>query len=84
MITEFLCNIFFWLANFFISLFPTFPSFGDLRISQSPMLLAVGEFGRFVDLRVLSTCLLILLVVYNIKFVWSILMWIIRKIPGVS
>ncbi len=84
MITEALCNVFFWLAKLFIGLFPTFPSFGRIRVSQTPLVQAISQLGRFVDLHVLSTCLLIILVVYNIKFVWSILMWIIRKIPGVS
>lgn len=84
MITQFLCDLFFWLANFFVGLFPKFPSFGNLRQSQSTMLAVIAELGRFADLKTLSVCLLILLVVFNIKFVWSIIMWIVRKIPGVS
>lgn len=84
MITKGICNLFFWLANFFVGLFPVFPSFGNLRVSQGPMLAVVAEFGRFADLRTLSICLLLILIVYNIKFVWSIIMWIVRKIPGVS
>ena len=38
----------------------------------------------FVSMKTVSRCLLVILIVYNIKFGWSILMWIIRKIPGVS
>lgn len=84
MITQLLCDLFFWLADFFVGLLPTFPSFSGLRQSQGPTLAMIAEIGRFLDLRTLSVCLLLVLIVYNIRFVWSLIMWIVRKIPGVS
>lgn len=84
MILEFLCNILFGLAHFFLNLFPKFPSFENLNVSLGPVFYVIKFLNMFVDVRVVSTGLLIVLIVYNIKFVWSVLMWLIRKIPGVS
>lgn len=84
MITQALCDVFYWIAGFFIGILPQFPSFDGLYINLQPLLTALLQINTFVDLKVLQTCLLIILVVYNIKFLWSIVMWIVRKIPGVS
>ena len=53
-------------------------------MSMSPLLYVVKFVNMFVSVSLLSRCVIIVLVVYNLKFVWSILMWLIRKIPGVS
>lgn len=84
MILEFICNIFFALANFFVGILPTLPSFSSLNASMAPLFYVIRFVNMFVSVKVVGNCLLIILVVYNIKFVWSILMWLIRKIPGVS
>ena len=84
MIIELFCNIFFALAHFLINLFPKFPSFNGLNASMSPLLYMVKFVNMFISVSLLSRCMIILLIVYNLKFVWSILMWLIRKIPGVS
>ena len=84
MIIELFCNIFFALAHFLINLFPKFPSFNGLNASMSPLLYVVKFVNMFISVSLLSRCMIILLIVYNLKFVWSIFMWLIRKIPGVS
>ena len=84
MIIELFFNIFFALAHFLIILFPKFPSFNGLNMSMSPLLYVVKFVNMFISVSLLSRCVIIVLVVYNLKFVWSILMWLIRKIPGVS
>lgn len=84
MIVEFFCNIVFGLLNFLIGLFPSFPSFESLNVSLAPVFYVARLVNVFLPLGVVSSCLLIVLFVYNVKFVWSILMWIIKKIPGVS
>lgn len=84
MILEFLCNIIFALAFLFVKLIPKFPSFQKLNVSLSPLFYIIKLINMFIPIQVLGSCLLMVLVVYNIKFVWSILMWLIRKIPGVS
>lgn len=84
MILEFLCNILFALTYFLVGLFPKFPSFSNLNVSLAPLFYIINFGNMFVDVRTVSTCLIVILVVFNIKFVWSILMWLVRKIPGVS
>lgn len=84
MIVEFLCNIFFGLANLIVGVLPTFPSFSNLNANLQPFFTVVRAVNSFIDLRVLGSCLLTILIVLNIKFIWSIFMWLVRKIPGVS
>ena len=71
MILQFLAEPLIALAEFLVGLFPAFPRFDSLAVTLDPVAYVI----RF---------LLVILIVYNIKFGWSILMWIIRKIPGVS
>lgn len=84
MIIEFLCNIFFGLANLLVGILPQLPSFQELNLDLSGFFSVVRLLNMFVDLKVVGICAIIILVVYNIKFIWSIFMWLIRKIPGVS
>lgn len=84
MIIEGLCNIFFALAGFVVSLLPKFPSFAGLNVSIQPLIYAFQTINSFISIKLIGSCMLILLVIYNLKFLWSILMWLIRKIPGVS
>ena len=85
MIFEGILNVFKFLALFIISLMPTFPDFSDaLSTGLDPFFDVLFSIGAFVDLGVLSTCLVILFVVMNIDFIFAIIMWIVRKIPGVS
>lgn len=84
MIIEFFCNIFFALAHFLINLFPRFPAFDQLNVSLSPVFYVIKFVNTFISIPVVGRCMIIILIVYNLKFVWSILMWLIKKIPGVS
>ena len=86
MIIELFCNIFFALAHFFNqTCSPKIPPASNgLNASMSPLLYVVKFVNMFISVSLLSRCMIILLIVYNLKFVWSILMWLIRKIPGVS
>ena len=84
MIVEFFCNHLFSMAHFLINLLPKFPSFNSLNVSMSPLFYVVRLLNMFVSFPVVSRCLLVVLVVYNLKFIWSIFMWLLRKIPGVS
>ena len=84
MIVEFFCNLFFSMAHFLINLLPKFPSFSGLNVSMSPLFYVVRLLNMVVSFPVVRKCLLIVLVVYNLKFIWSIFMWLLRKIPGVS
>ena len=84
MILQFLLEPLFLLAEFLVKLFPTFPRFNNLAVSLNPIAYVIRFLNMFVSLQAVSRCLIAILVVYNIKFGWSILMWVIRKISGVS
>ncbi|RPF41879.1 hypothetical protein EDD70_3005 [Hydrogenoanaerobacterium saccharovorans] len=84
MLLEWICNIFFSLAYFVLKLIPSFPQVDGLNISMSPLFYVLGFINNFVSLRVVSGCLLTVLVVFNCKYVWSLICWVIKKIPGVS
>lgn len=84
MIVECLCIVFFGLANLLLGILPTFPSFETLNVSIASVLYVFGLVNNFVSVSLLGNCLLIILIVCNIRFVWSILMWLVRKIPFIS
>lgn len=84
MILQFLCEPLIVLAEFLVGLFPAFPRFDSLAVTLDPIAYIIRLLDMFVSLELVSRCLLAILVVYNIKFGWSILMWVIRKIPGIS
>lgn len=53
----------------------------DFRTSGRPYI----EFiNMFISIFLLSRCLMIVPIAYNLKLVWSTLVWLIRKIPGMS
>ena len=84
MILQFLAEPLIALAEFLVGLFPAFPRFDSLAVTLDPVAYVIRFMDLFVSMQTVSRCLLVILIVYNIKFGWSILMWIIRKIPGVS
>lgn len=84
MIIEGICNVFFGVIGFIVGLFPKFPSFEALNVSLAPLFYVIKFVNLFISVKVIGGCLLILLVIYNSKFVWSIMMWLVKKIPGVS
>ena len=84
MILHFLAEPLIALAEFLVGLFPAFPRFDSLAVTLDPVAYVIRFMDLFVSMKTVSRCLLVILIVYNIKFGWSILMWIIRKIPGVS
>ena len=84
MILQFLCEPLIVLAEFLIGLFPAFPRFDSLATALDQIAYLIRFLDLFISMQTVSRCLLVILIVYNIKFGWSILMWILRKIPGVS
>lgn len=84
MILQLLCEPFIVLAEFLVHLFPSFPRFDALTTALDPIAYVIRFLDMFISMKTVSLCLLIILIIYNIKFGWSILMWVIRKIPGLS
>lgn len=84
MIVQFFCEPLILLAEFLVGLFPAFPRFDNLVVTLDPIAYVIRFLNLFVSMQMVSRCLLIILIIYNIKFGWSILMWVVRKIPGMS
>lgn len=84
MILQLLCEPFIVLAEFLVGLFPAFPRFDALITALDPIAYVIRFMDMFISMRMVSLCLLIILIIYNIKFGWSILMWVVKKIPGIS
>lgn len=69
---------------FIIGLFPTLPDMSWLIGTISPVVQVFASLNMVVDVGVLSLCIGLLFLFSNIEFVWGIIMWVVRKIPGVS
>lgn len=84
MILEFVMNLLKVFLLAVIGLFPTLPSMDWLIGGIDPVFEVIGLVDHVVSIRTLALCFGVLLVASNIQFVWGIIMWVIRKIPGVS
>jgi len=69
---------------FVISLFPTLPAMYFIKDWVNYFGELLLFVNRFVYLRVLGICLITILICYNLRLIWSIIIWVLRKIPGVS
>jgi len=82
MIIEVLLSAVRFLAIALISLLPRVPT---VRLDfLDGVFQALSLVDLLVDVRTLASCLAVLLVVWNIQFFWAIIMWVVRKIPGVN
>lgn len=84
MIVELVMNVLKSFLLFVIGLFPTLPDMSWLSRSLSPVVGVLSGIDRFIDLGTFVLCMIVLFAISNIEFVWGIIMWVIRKIPGVS
>lgn len=66
-----------------LSLIPELPSV-DWAGSLDSIRNVLVSVNMFISLPVLGNCLLAVLVCYNARMIWSVIMWVVRKIPGVS
>lgn len=69
---------------FVIGLFPTLPTLDFVPKWVETFFEMLLYINRFVSLPVLGLCLTAIFVCYNLRLIWSIIMWVVRKIPGVS
>lgn len=84
LIVQFFCEPLILLAEFLVNLCPAFPRFDALATALSPIAYVIRFLDLFISMQTVSRCLLVILIIYNIKFGWSVLMWVLRKIPGIS
>ena len=69
---------------FVIRLFPTLPEMNFIKEWVNYFGELLLFVNRFVYLRVLGICLITILICYNLRLIWSSIIWVLRKIPGVS
>lgn len=84
MIVKLLLEIVKGVLLFIIGLFPALP---DMSFLVQPLTAVTDLFvviNSFVSVRLVGFCLSVLVVFANIDFIWSIIMWVVRKIPGVE
>lgn len=67
-----------------LSLFPDLPAVDWLAESLADFGVMMQGVGMFISVRTVSMCFVLILVCYNARAIWSVIMWVVRKIPGVS
>lgn len=84
MIIEGILNVIKTFLLFLVSLFPELPTISNESTYLESLADAIKLANMFCNLSVVLGCIGICFVVYNIKAVWSMVMWVVRKIPGVN
>ncbi len=84
MILEFIMNIIKAFLLFIISLFPVLPDMTSFINLIAPIVEVLAQVNHLIDIRVLSACLVAMILMANAELIWGVIMWVIRKIPGVT
>ena len=85
MIFEGLLSIFRSIALFVINLIPPMNNVGNwVNTSLDPLFDVIIAANMFINVPVMAGCFLAVVMVSNAQLLWGILMWIVRKIPGVN
>lgn len=82
MIVEALCSLIFALVKGVLSLFPSLPAIDTSGIDS--VMRALSVLDTFVSLRMISYCFVTVFIFMNIEVFWGVIMWVVRKIPGVE
>lgn len=79
MIIEIILNFLVAIVLGIIKLFPTIP---QINLDFFNWIIRIFSLiDMFISLRVLSACLVVIFIVMNAKLIWSVIMWIVRKLP---
>lgn len=84
MILKLIMELLKFFLLFIIGLMPAVPDVSGMVSFINPVFTLLGGLNNFVSVSVAGTCLTVLLVFMNIEFIWGIIMWVVRKIPGVT
>ena len=84
MIIEGILNLVKTFLLFLIGLFPKLPEFADSGGHLDKLAEVVSYANIFCYLDIVLANLLLCFVVANARFIWGAIMWVVRKIPGVS
>lgn len=67
-----------------IALLPALPDMSGIISFIDSLSNVISVADIFVDIGVVSVCFGLIIAAYSVRFVWSVVMWVVRKIPGVS
>ncbi len=76
-----------WLKDFvlfLISLLPEIPDLSGLKPFVDALFQCYVNLDSFISIRACCICVVALILIYNVQFIWGVIMWVVRKIPGVS
>lgn len=79
MIVEAVVNLIVLLVLGILSLFPTMPTV-ELDFLNG-VIRVFSLVDLFVSLKVVGGCLVAVMVAMNARVIWSIIMWVLRKLP---
>ena len=65
-----------------IRLLPSMPSIRFDFFDGVIRVISIADM--FISLQVLSVCFTAVLILQNAHLLWSVIMWVVRKIPGVG
>ncbi len=82
MIVELILDVVKAVLLFLIGLFPELPDMSELLGFFEPVFELYLNVDAFISVKVLGSCVLFLIIFCNIEFIWGIVMWVLRKIPG--
>ncbi len=72
------------LIIFVIGLFPPLPDLSFLNTYIDSFVSVIKSLNQFVSVPTIGICFLAIFACYHARAIWSIIMWVVRKIPGVS
>lgn len=84
MIVELIMDLLKFFLLLIIGLFPKLPDMSWLTGLITPVISVIAKLDSFVDVGTLGLCILILLLFSSADLIWGVIMWVVRKIPGVS
>lgn len=82
MIVEFLLDIVKAVLLFLIGLFPELPDMSSIVEFFDPLYQVYMQMNSFISVKLVAGCVLFFFILSNIEFIWGIIMWVVRKIPG--
>lgn len=82
MIIEAILNAMFAVILGVVNLFPTLPKIEITFLDGIFQVFSLVD--TFVSLKTVSYCLVTVFFFMNIEVVWSVIMWVVRKIPSIN
>ncbi len=82
MIVEFLLDIVKAVLLFLIGLFPELPDMSSIVEFFDPLFQVYMQVDSFISVKLVAGCVIFFFILSNIEFIWGIIMWVVRKIPG--